>query len=48
MLQKEKKPYLNLELEIVLFEESFIRTSYGNDDNDGYWEDENTKPIGSF
>ena len=47
--EKRKKPYTEIEIEIILFEESFIRTSYGDDGNfDGDWEDENVKPTGAF
>lgn len=43
MKKKQKKPYEELELEIVFFEESFIRTSFGNDGNeDENWDDEFT------
>ena len=47
--QTEKKSYTDLEIEIRYFEESFIRTSFGNDGNDDSdWGDENAKPIGAF
>ena len=35
-----KKPYDKLEIEIVFFEDSFIRTSFGDDGNNGDWNDE--------
>ena len=44
--QNEKYPYTSLEIEIIYFGESFIRTSFGNDGNDDDWEDENVKPVG--
>ncbi len=41
-----KKEYVYPKIEQILLDDPFIRTSFGNDDNDGYWEDENTKPKG--
>ncbi len=35
----KKKRYVPVELEAVLFDESFIRTSYENDENDDNWMD---------
>lgn len=47
--QTEKERYVDLEIKISYFEESFIRTSFGDDgNNDGDWDDENTKPAGAF
>ena len=47
--QTDKKRYADLEVEISYFEESFIRTSIGNDgNNDGDWDDENARPSGAF
>ena len=47
--QKKKGRYVDLEIKINYFEESFIRTSIGDDgNNDGDWGDEIAKPIGSF
>ena len=46
--QMEKERYADLEIRISYFEESFIRTSYGNDGNDDDWGDENANPIGAF
>ena len=46
--QIEKAFYADLEIEVSYFEESFIRTSYGNDGNsDEDWGDENAK-SGTF
>ena len=42
--ETEKEPYQALEVKIDLFEESFIRTSFGNDGFDD-WEDEDAQPI---
>ena len=45
--QEAKGRYADLEMKISYFEESFIRTSFGNDGNDdGNWDDENA--IGTF
>ena len=45
----KKERYADLKIEIRYFEESFIRTSYGDDgNNDGGWGDENAKPVGTF
>ena len=42
----EKKKYIPPEIEEILFGESFIRTSFGNDGNfDEDWDDENANPI---
>lgn len=46
--QKKKERYTDLEVEITYFEESFIRTSIGNDGNYDDWGDEDAKPVGSF
>ena len=46
--QKKKERYTDLEIEITYFEESFIRTSIGNDGNYDDWGDEDAKPVGSF
>ena len=45
----KKARYINCEIQITYFSESFIRTSIGNDGNDdGDWGDENAKPMGTF
>lgn len=47
--QTEKERYTDLKIEVKYFEESFIRTSFGDDGNlDGDWGDENAKPVGTF
>ena len=47
--QSEKESYADLEIEVKYFEESFIRTSIGDDGNeDGNWDDENANPKGDF
>ena len=44
----EEKEYTPPTMQITLFEECFIRTSYDNDYNgDDWWDDENASPIGS-
>ena len=34
-------------LEIIFFTECIVRTSFGDDGNDGDWDDENTNPKNS-
>ena len=41
----ENKRYESPRLETFLFEPSFIRTSYGNDGNDDWWDDGDARPI---
>ena len=43
----EEKIYEKPVLEIVVFAECCVRTSYGDDGNYGDWEDENTTPVTS-
>lgn len=45
----DKQRYAALEIEVVYFGASFIRTSFGDDGNDdGGWGDENAKPMDTF
>ena len=45
----QEKEYISPTMQITLFEECFIRTSYDNDFNgDDWWDDENASPIGNF
>ena len=46
--QKQKEHYADLEIEIRYFEESVVRTSFGDDGNEDDWGDENANPIGIF
>ena len=47
--QSEKESYADLEIKVKYFEESFIRTSIGDDGNeDSNWDDENANPKGNF
>ena len=43
----KEKIYEEATMEIVLFSECCVRTSYGDDGNYGDWEDENTMPSNS-
>jgi hypothetical protein len=45
----EKKEYTSPEIYAILFSESVIRTSVGDDEySDTNWDDENMKPITGF